>query len=482
MVEHGTRPYDPRMKRSFVVRAGFGVALVACAAKTAVIATTEDGGAESDASSDLAEHDANPRSDSSVPQDDASANGDAALADGDAAADAGGWFDSDDGILCIGTSGSLDETWADAGVLAGLKVPLQPDLPDWPAPTGLVAVDHADRAYIATAFDVGGWVSLAVRRLLSNGAEDPTFMLTKVLLPQCVPNTCPPGTSVRTLVVRSQGVLVGGHSIGTGELARDFLMVAVGPDGGLMPEFDGGTMGKIDFGAHRDEHATFGAPAADGRIVLVGTQEPHIQKSPGLADRRLAVTRILPDGTVDPTFGRATFDAGMNAEAPVATVVGGRTFILVRVFELPSRVMRLETDGGLIGATEVPAATYQGGVAGASVWTLDSRAGITVDPKGRVVVSDGPISRVLPDGTLDPTFGDGGTVTLPESSAVVFLSDALSRTLVWTERGTVRLLENGSVDSTYAPRAVPSVPVGRNAYAKGCRVISATGQIRKYRL
>lgn len=395
-----------------------------------------------------------------------------------------GWFDSDDAPPCQGQRGTVDETWADAGTLDGLMFPIP-----WlnnneqrPLPTQLVAVDTADRTYIAAVLYVGGPV-LGVRRLLPNGAPDPTFGVVRKVLWYCHNDDCAPGSSVRALLVRTGDVLIGGHKLGVpNELPRDFMLVAVGVDGGTSGSFDASDTASVDFGSHRDEHASSITSAGGGKLVIVGTQEPYSQNSKVPTDRRVAVVRLASDGTIDPTFGTRTYDAGTNATAPVATVAGNRVFVLVRLDGRPSRVMRISSTGVLLGTTEIPASAFHAGTSGVPQPPHDLRSGIVVDSKGRILASDGPITRILPDGTLDPSFGNGGTVQLPYQTATVFLVDSKGRALVWTESGAVRLREDGTVDPAYVPRVLPAVPVGRQAFAKGCRVIQAAGTVRRFNL
>lgn len=145
-----------------------------------------------------------------------------------------------------------------------------------------------------------------------------------------------------------------------------------GPAGRLVldPTFGDGGVSLPELGDR------FECPAAvalqpDGRIVVVGGAND------GNGDRRISVARVLADGAADPSFG----------------------------------------DGGVAA----PAFTQER--------RSRARAAVVVQPDGRIVVAgraDAPehahvaLARYLPDGTLDPEFGDGGRVRfdgLPFASA-----------------------------------------------------------------
>ncbi len=101
---------------------------------------------------------------------------------------------------------------------------------------------------------------------------------------------------------------------------------------------------------------------------------------------------------------------------------------------------------------------------------LDMALGVTVQPDGRIVAVGGAangtgfaIARYLADGTLDPTFGSGGTVLTPmgygtaQANSVVVQPDGkllVSGWATWLPRGSsqfavARYLEDGRLDAGF---------------------------------
>ena len=133
---------------------------------------------------------------------------------------------------------------------------------------------------------------------------------------------------------------------------------AVAAPGDLDTTFGTGGLVRTDVTTVGD--AAYGvAVQADGRVVAVGTA--------GGKDSTFAVVRYKHDGTLDPTFG-----------------AGGIVRTNFGAYHDEAYAVALQPDGDIVVA----------GVKGA----------------GRPS-SDFALARYLPDGTLDPSFGSGGTVT-----------------------------------------------------------------------
>ncbi|HEY3239653.1 MAG TPA: hypothetical protein VGL92_08825 [Acidimicrobiia bacterium] len=217
---------------------------------------------------------------------------------------------------------------------------------------------------------------------------------------------------------------------GTAAPARSgyaFLVLRVLPDGRLDPGFGSGGRVWTDLvtvgwplldGAVAGGVASLGSSAAyavavqpDGRIVVAGTTSSG-------ASAAYALVRYLPDGQLDDGFGSGglvvtDFDGTTDDVASalvllpdgriVAAGRAGDRFALARY--LPDG--QLDPSFGTAGLVT----TRQGLIAGLA-------AGL--DPAGRIVLAGqggapgGPydlaVARYLPDGKLDPTFGDRGVV------------------------------------------------------------------------
>jgi uncharacterized delta-60 repeat protein len=186
--------------------------------------------------------------------------------------------------------------------------------------------------------------------------------------------------------------------------------------GDLDPSFgSGGLVTLPSFGDTGNGNAV--AIQGDGKIVLAGSQ--------GATMNTFALARYLPDGTLDPGFGAGgtvitALPGGNEAEAValqedgkiLAAGTAGNDFALTRY--LPDGT----PDPGFgVGGT----VTTQFLGAGASVV---GRA-VAIQPDGRIVVAGGfdsggtnpslifALARYEPDGDLDTTFDGDGTLTTP---------------------------------------------------------------------
>lgn len=187
--------------------------------------------------------------------------------------------------------------------------------------------------------------------------------------------------------------------------AAALLMLAPAPargaSGQLDEGFSGDGRGLTDLQAGSDDEALAAIVDDHSRLLLAGYS---FRTPEGI---RLALARYLPDGRLDPTFG-----------------VGG---------------VVINTLGGGMIANDV-----------------------AIDAVGRIVVAgrDGnhtaKVARLLPNGRLDPSFGDRGLVRVPFEFVVRAVNiDLQGRVLVAggaripiadLNFGVFRLLENGALD------------------------------------
>jgi uncharacterized delta-60 repeat protein len=190
--------------------------------------------------------------------------------------------------------------------------------------------------------------------------------------------------------------------------AADASAACPGPAGTLDPTFgDGG----IVWLKYPGSGANAVVVQLDGKIVVGGYTGP----------RKFAVVRILPDGSLDPSFGAAGL---------VETTLG--------VLNPGYVALALQGDGKIVA---VGTTTYAGGKQ-----------------------DDFAVVRYLSNGTIDPAFGDGGAVVTDFSStndnpaSVRLLPDG--RILVGgqseptganpnTDFALVRLNTDGSLDTTF---------------------------------
>lgn len=205
---------------------------------------------------------------------------------------------------------------------------------------------------------------------------------------------------------------------------RDMIVARVRPDG--TPDTSFSTDGRytLDFGGNDDTCAAV-AVQADGRIVVAGATQDDTA-------RNFALARLHPSGALDTTFGtggrqQVQFDVfgAPNSEAlALAVQPNGRLlvagYLSVTGVTRQMAVARLLPDGSYdtsfngIGRQRV-----QGIGDGATDY---SRAhAIALDGNGRILLAgqaakytndvletDFAAARLLSDGSLDETFGDGG--------------------------------------------------------------------------
>ncbi len=238
--------------------------------------------------------------------------------------------------------------------------------------------------------------------------------------------------------LRSLVVLPGGRLVAGGRSGDGFALVGYRPDGGLDPGF--GLGGKVRTPVGGGGVGIYAlAVDAEGRIVAAGRQF-------STAGYDLAVARYRSDGTLDTAFGGGhgyvLLDyAGKDDGAWAVAALGDGSLLLGGEVEKASggslaAVARLLPDGGLDpsfgnGGWAVLEAPLEGGI----------RA-LAVQPDGRIVVAGHAfdadtgneyflLARLLPDGGLDPEFGDGGV------TRTLFAHDAWVNALVLVPDGRI---------------------------------------------
>ncbi|MET0644995.1 MAG: Calx-beta domain-containing protein [Pyrinomonadaceae bacterium] len=290
-------------------------------------------------------------------------------------------------------------------------------------------------------------------------------------------------------------ILVVGGAYLAGASRSDFALARLNADG--TPDASFGTNGKVltVFPSGRGSGASSVAVQADGRIVAAGGASSGAASEENEGD--LAVVRYHADGTPDDTFGAggiATLDLGANdSAAGVAVQPDGRVVLAGSAWkfagnlgqQLGCAVARLKADGS-------PDATFDGdGKTTLSLLGQDVCAGLALQPDGRVVVAgpastnrdstdpDFGLARLNPDGTLDPTFGEGGRVTadfksgsdMPHGVAILPGGKIVAAGYVTgpnfsgtPEFGAVRFNPDGSPDNTFGVGGRATANFGPTTY------------------
>ncbi|MFI5529403.1 calcium-binding protein [Kitasatospora sp. NPDC051853] len=240
-------------------------------------------------------------------------------------------------------------------------------------------------------------------------------------------------------------------------LALVLPSAATAAPGGPDPGF--GTAGKVttDFGPGGEDQADDVALQPDGRIVVAGSSNGDF-----------ALARYNPDGALDPGFGtggRVTTDiaGGADAASAVAVQPDGR-IVAIGTSEVPENgccwftVVRYQADGR-------PDTTFgTGGTVVTDFGTggADSGLAVALQSDGKIVGAghrggEFALARLNADGGLDTTFGTGGTVATGFGTIAYGLAVQPDGRIVAAgytgftafDFGLARYHANGSLDTTF---------------------------------
>lgn len=248
----------------------------------------------------------------------------------------------------------------------------------------------------------------------------------------------------------------------------DMVVVRVEADGTPDTSFSSDGRFTLDFGGNDDTCAAV-VIQADGRIVVAGATQDDTA-------RNFALARFHPSGALDTTFGtggrqQVQFDVfgANNSEAlAIAVQPNGRLLVAgnmsVTGVTRQMAVARLLPDGSYDSSFNGIGRQRVQGIG--DVATDYSRAhAIALDASGRILLAgqaskytndiletDFAAARLLPDGSLDETFGDGGHTTV----GFDFGGDTGSNTdvahaLRWMPDGRIVLAGEADVSATATP-------------------------------
>jgi uncharacterized delta-60 repeat protein len=252
--------------------------------------------------------------------------------------------------------------------------------------------------------------------------------------------------AARAVLVQPDGriLLAGG-----GGPAPRFAVARLRRGGRPDDAFSGDGRRTLGFGGEQ-EGAFAAALQPDGRIVLAGD-----------SDLRVAVARLRPDGGLDPTFssdGKKTFGWGPISRAKAVLVLPSGKLLLAG-FSGPEggnvELARLHPDGPL--DTEFG----DDGRASIDFGGDDFGNALARQPDGRILVAGRStaagaiVARLRSNGTLDPSFGTGGRVTLPgggSANAVLVQPDGrivVAGNAIAERMRVTRLLPGGAPDPAF---------------------------------
>jgi len=263
--------------------------------------------------------------------------------------------------------------------------------------------------------------------------------------------------------------------------------VAQAAAGDLDPTF--GTVGMVTTDISRStDIANAVAVQADGKLVVVG----QTYKNNDFSGEDFVVTRYNTDGTLDTTFGRggkvrtdfpglAAVPSSVVIQSDGKIVVAGGAFPLFTFlgnFELvrynPNGSLDRSFGNGGIVTTTFPEGSYAFDVALQPDGKIIAAGTVFVDfNPGDISDTDFALARYNSDGSLDTTFGSGGTlmtdffgneddafsVLIQPDGKIVAVGSA-NNPASYYDFAAVRYLSNGTIDTTFGVAGKVSTDFG----------------------
>src|SRR5262245_25842088 len=279
--------------------------------------------------------------------------------------------------------------------------------------------------------------------------------------------------------------LAGRHSLfaALGPVLVVLLLVAVSPAGA------GGGHGSLDpsFGRGGTVTTVIGSSAfadaiaiqSDGKIVASGG-----------GHSRFMVVRYNANGSLDRSFG----SGGKAMTAPIGSDEGAEALVIQ-----PDSKLVISGDSATSDQSVFALLRYQadgtldrsfgsGGRVATRIGTDSADAhALVIQPDGKLVAAGTPmvtLARYQPDGSLDPSFGRGGTVTTAGNDALALAIQADVKLVAAGQSnyggfGLVRYNPNGSLDGSFGEGGIVKTQVGspRQSLGASALVIQPDGKL-----
>jgi uncharacterized delta-60 repeat protein len=219
------------------------------------------------------------------------------------------------------------------------------------------------------------------------------------------------------LVLQTDGKLVAaGYS--RGSTNDEFAVVRYNPDGSLDSTFGSGGIVTTFIGTNGSQGNAV-ALQPDGKIVLAG------YSIPATGDQAVALVRYNTDGSLDPTFGTAgivTTNIGPSTDTALCVAIQPDGMIVAGGYTVngsnPDIALLRYSASGSLDST-----FGSGGIVITAIGSGgQDAAALVLQPNGKIVVAgyadvasntDFAMARYQPNGLLDTTFGNGGTLVIP---------------------------------------------------------------------
>jgi uncharacterized delta-60 repeat protein len=338
----------------------------------------------------------------------------------------------------------------------------------------------------ASLFTQPGDIAFRLVRYDPDGSVDTTFGMQGIVTTNV--SEGPEGASA--VAIQSDGKIVAAGSAGLGPQASRFALVRYHRDGALDTDFGVGGIVITDLsGPH--EGAAAVAIQSDGRIVAAGAAYASALWASG----DVALVRYEPDGSLDRTFGiegKVITDwSGVHDTARALAILPDGRIVAAGTSSFRDRpgyglVARYNKDGSVDTSFGERGRVMIQGVDASDVSAL------IVQSDGKIIAAGGfrsrgssldfGLVRYNDDGSLDSTFGAGGTVTTsfgPWQAGVFALSLQPDGKIVaggvadledyrGAAFGLARYARDGSLDTSFGSggKVRAEVPAGTGAYLR----------------
>ena len=382
------------------------------------------------------------------------------------------------------------------------------------------------------------------------GALDPAFGTGGVVMTPTPPGTILENGDLKAVALQADGkIVVGGHAQSTTAHSTTFAVARYEADGSLDSTFGTGGVVTTDFG--NDWEGVQGlAIQPDGKIVAVGTTGGIVAlaryspdgsldpafgsaSTPGTVqsdviggggaqavalqpDGKIVVAgglqgaevaRYNADGSLDTSFGSDGVASSTHEDWEYATTVAltpsGKILVVgSRANSLPDSgpdrsfvIWRFNSDGSL------DSSFGSGGVATITVAAWDFASGLALQPDGKIVIGGSSevgsqnfmtLARLEPNGALDQSFGDGGSVLtgqvgdlyVYDASSLLLQPDGKiiaggnsSSSLGGSGFGLARFLPDGSLDPSFGTDGVVGTAFGSDSGTVRATALQPDGKI-----
>jgi len=374
-------------------------------------------------------------------------------------------FDLAKSVSCLpltsARAGNLDPTFNGDGIFIGVNT------------TAFRAVMIQDDGKIVVGGRKGN--SMWVSRFNTDGTFDTSFSGTGILIVSISANR----DDIHDIVFQVDDKIVLAGTAGENIATPEFAVLRLDTDGTLDTSFD--TDGIVT--------TTIGS-ANEGRGVVIQSDDKIIVA--GTSDNDFAMVRYNTDGSEDYTFGggsaRVTTSIGTTDAGNAVLLQTNGKIIIAGTSDNHFALARYDTDGSLDSSFGT------GGIVTTNIGGFSPAYDAALQTDGKIIVvgrsnSDLALARYDTDGSLDSSFGSGGTViTNIQSSqsdigySVSIQDDGKIIASGSSGNGTIfvtRYNTDGSLDSSFGTNGIIiiSLPVVTNVPTDTSSVLQSDGKI-----